>query len=393
MKKAILILIGSIVIIQAAAVDLQAIPAFARKYQMTCKTCHTPFPKLKAYGEEFAGNGFVIKDKDAPRYFVDTGDSFLSLLREIPVALRMEGFFTYNNAGTKQWDFTSPYVLKILSGGEITKNIAYYFYFFFSERGEVAGIEDAFLMFNNLFGSDLDFYIGQFQVSDPLFKRELRLTFEDYQVYRARPGDSSVNLTYDRGVMLTYGFPTGTDFTLEVLNGSGIGEANVFRNFDDDKYKNFVFRVSQDVGDYFRVGGFSYLGKEEKDGIGNSLWMLGADATITAKPFELNLQYVARRDGNPYFAVFDLVPSENVKTGGGFAELVYLPKGDDSQWYLAGLYNWVNGDLKELDYSSATVHFGKMLRRNIRATAEFTYVFDSIYKDHGRFAIGLVTGF
>jgi len=393
MKKAILILIGSIVLIQAAAVDLQAIPAFARKYQMTCKTCHAPFPKLKAYGEEFAGNGFVIKDKDAPRYYVDTGDSFLSLLREIPVALRMEGFFTYNNAGTKQWDFTSPYVLKILSGGEITKNIAYYFYFFFSERGEVAGIEDAFLMFNNLFGSDLDFYIGQFQVSDPLFKRELRLTFEDYQVYRARPGDSSVNLTYDRGVMLTYGFPTGTDFTLEVLNGSGIGEANVFRNFDDDKYKNFVFRVSQDVGDYFRVGGFSYLGKEEKDGIGNSLWMLGADATITAKPFELNLQYVARRDGNPYFAVFDLVPSENVKTGGGFAELVYLPKGDDSQWYLAGLYNWVNGDLKEMDYSSATVHFGKMLRRNIRATAEFTYVFDSIYKDHGRFALGLITGF
>ena len=393
MKKAILILIGSIVLIQAAAVDLQAIPAFARKYQMTCKTCHTPFPKLKAYGDEFAANGFVIKDKDAPRYFVDTGDSFLSLLREIPVALRMEGFFTYNNAGTKQWDFTSPYVLKILSGGEITKNIAYYFYFFFSERGEVAGIEDAFLMFNNLFGSDLDFYIGQFQVSDPLFKRELRLTFEDYQVYRARPGDSSVNLTYDRGVMLTYGFPTGTDFTLEVLNGSGIGEANVFRNYDADKYKNFVFRVSQDVGDYFRVGGFSYLGKEEKDGIGNSLWMLGADATITAKPFELNLQYVARRDGNPYFAVFDLVPSENVKTGGGFAELVYLPKGDDSQWYLAGLYNWVNGDLKEMDYSSATVHFGKMLRRNIRATAEFTYVFDSIYKDHGRFAIGLVTGF
>jgi hypothetical protein len=393
MKKAILITFGAVVFVQATAVNLQPMPAFARKYQMTCKTCHTPFPKLKAYGEEFAGNGFVIKDKDAPRYYVDTGDSFLSLLREIPVALRMEGFFIYNNADTKQWDFTSPYVLKILSGGEITKNIAYYFYFFFSERGEVAGIEDAFFMFNDLFGSDLDFYIGQFQVSDPLFKRELRLTFEDYQIYRAKPGESNINLTYDRGVMFTYGFPTGTDFTLEVLNGSGIGEANVFRNFDDDKYKNFVFRVSQDLGDYFRVGGFSYLGKEGKDGIGNSLWMLAADATIRAKPFELNLQYVARRDDNPYFAVSTLVPSENVKTGGGFAELVYLPKGDDSKWYLTGLYNWVESDLDELDYSSATVHFGRMLRRNIRATAEFSYVFDSIYKGHGRFAMGLVTGF
>ena len=33
-------------------------------------------------------------------------------------------------------------------------------------------------MFNNLFHSDLDLYVRQFQVSDPLFKRELRLTFK-----------------------------------------------------------------------------------------------------------------------------------------------------------------------------------------------------------------------
>jgi hypothetical protein len=390
MKKTILIVSGVLFMIQAAAVDLQAIPAFARKYQMTCKTCHTPFPKLKPYGEEFAGNGFAIKDKDAPRYFVDTGDDFLSLLRELPIALRLEGFLTYNNAATEQLDFTSPYLLKFLSGGEITKNIAYYFYFFFSERGEVAGVEDAFLMFNDLFGSALDFYIGQFQVSDPLFKRELRLTFEDYQIYRVKPGESDVSLTYDRGVMFTYGLPTGTDLTLEVLNGSGIEEANIFRNFDNDKYKNFVVRVSQDLGATFRLGGFYYVGKEEKENIGNSLWMLGGDATVTAKPFELNLQYVERRDDNPFFVAGDPDPT---KTRGAFAELVYLPRADDSKWYLAGLYNWVNSDSDELDYSSATIHYGRLLRRNIRATAEFTYVFNSTYEDHGRLAFGLITGF
>jgi hypothetical protein len=360
---------------------------------MTCKTCHTPFPKLKDYGEEFAGNGFVIKDKDAPRYYVDTGDSFLSLLREVPVALRLEGFITYNNSATRQWDFTSPYILKFLSGGEITKNISYYFYFFFSERGEVAGIEDGFLMFNDLFGSDLDFYLGQFQVSDPLFKRELRLTFEDYQIYRTRVGDSKINLTYDRGVMLTYGFPSGTDFSVEILNGTGIGEANPFRNFDSDKHKNFVFRVSQDLGGYLRLGGFAYLGKEEENGIGNSLWFLAADATASAAPFELNLQYVERRDGNPSFAVFELLPPEAIKTRGGFAELVYRPKGDDSRWYLTGLLNWVDSDIQALDYSSATFHLGRLLRRNVRATAEFTYVFDSVYQSHGRLALGLTTGF
>jgi hypothetical protein len=393
MKKTAIVFIGILVLLQVAAVKLQALPAFARKYQMSCKTCHSPFPKLKPYGDEFAANGFVIKDKDAPRYFVDTGDDFLSLLRDVPFALRLEGFFTYNNSHSKQWDFTSPYVLKFLSGGEITKNISYFFYFFFSEQGEVAGIEDAFVMFNNLFGSDLDFYVGQFQVSDPLFKRELRLTFENYEIYATRVGESKVDLTYDRGVMLTYGFPSGTDFAVEVLNGTGIGESNPFRNFDDDKYKNLFFRVSQDIGDYFRVGGLSYLGKEEQEGIGNSLWMLGADATISAKPFELNFQYVERRDDNPFFAGYDMVSPDKVSTRGAFAEAIFLPKGDDSKWYMVGLYNWVNSDIDELDYSSATVHYGRLLRRNIRATAEFTYVFDSIYKDHARLAFGLVTAF
>ena len=60
---------------------------------------------------------------------------------------------------------------------------------------------------------------------------------------------------------------------------------------------------------------------------------------------------------------------------------------------MVGLYNWVNSDIDELDYSSATVHYGRLLRRNIRATAELTYVFDSIYKDHARIAFGLVTAF
>ena len=371
--------------------SLQAMPAFARKYSMSCKTCHAPFPKLKPYGEEFAANGFVIKDKDTPRYFVDTGDSALSLLRELPIALRLEGFLAYNNADTRQVDFLSPYILKFLSGGAITKDIAYYFYFFFSERGEIAGIEDAFVMFNGLFGSDLDLFVGQFQISDPLFKREIRLPFEDYQIYRTTPGDSRINLTYDRGVMLTYGFSTGTDVTLEVLNGTGIGEANVFRNFDDDKYKNVMLRVSPDIVPAFRLGAFGYSGKERPDEVVNSVWMAGGDATISFKPFELNLQYVERRDSNPYYAV--ILPIEKVMTRGAFAELIYLPKGDDSRWYGAGLFNWVDSDQWDLRYTSATLHYGYLLRRNMRLTVEATYVFQGLYEKHLRAGAGLVLGF
>jgi len=373
--------------------SLEAMPAFARKYSMSCKTCHAPFPKLKPYGEEFAANGFVIKDKDTPRYFVDTGDPALSLLRELPIALRLEGFLGYNNADTRQIDFLSPYILKFLSGGAITKNISYYFYFFFSERGEVAGIEDAFVMFNDLFGSDLDLFVGQFQVSDPLFKRELRLPFEDYQIYGTTPGDSLIDLTYDRGVMLTYGFPTGTDVTVEVLNGTGIGEANVFRGFDQDPYKNVFLRLSQEVVPAFRLGGMGYFGKERPEEIVNSVTMFGGDATLSVKPFELNLQYVERRDSNPYFAT--ILPLEKVMTRGAFAELIYLPKGDDSRWYGAGLFNWVDSDQADLRYTAATAHVGYLLRRNLRLTTEATYVFRGPYALSGgyvRLGAGIILG-
>ena len=40
--------------------DAQAIPAFARKYRFSCTTCHAPFPRLKPYGDEFAGRGFRV---------------------------------------------------------------------------------------------------------------------------------------------------------------------------------------------------------------------------------------------------------------------------------------------------------------------------------------------
>ena len=35
-----------------------AIPAFARKYQTSCQTCHTVFPKLNAFGDAFRLNGY-----------------------------------------------------------------------------------------------------------------------------------------------------------------------------------------------------------------------------------------------------------------------------------------------------------------------------------------------
>ena len=381
MKQTILF---SLLILILASYTTQAIPAFARKYNMTCKTCHAPFPKLKPYGEEFAGNGFVLKDQDAPRYFVETGDDKLSLIRDLPIAVRVDGYATFNSEKSKLSDFKTPFIFKVLSGGSIFKDVSYYVYYIL-EDGEAGKLEDAFVMFGDLFGSGINFSIGQFQVSDPLFKRELRLTLADYDIYKVKVGDSHTNLTYDRGIMLNYGFETGTDLTFEVVNGNGIG-AIENGNFDSDKHKNFMGRISQDVGEHLRIGGFGYLGKEEKDGNANDLWMAGPDATISFDPIELNVQFVERRDKNPFF-----LPSKlEIKTRGAFAELIFMPDGDNSNWYAVGLYNWVESNIGVLDKKTGSLHLGYVLARNIRLVGEYTHNFTDKY---GKVSLGFNSAF
>jgi mono/diheme cytochrome c family protein len=49
---AVAIVAAALLLVPAARSD--AIPAFARKYQFSCSTCHQPAPRLKPFGEPAA---------------------------------------------------------------------------------------------------------------------------------------------------------------------------------------------------------------------------------------------------------------------------------------------------------------------------------------------------
>ena len=379
----------------------EAIPAFARKYQMSCKTCHSPAPRLKDYGDTFAANGFKLEDQEAPRYNMETGDRLLSLIRDFPIAVRMDGHIAYDyytGDETGYADFKTPYALKLMSGGEISNRLAYYFYFYMFEQGEVAGVEDAYLMYNDLFNIDLDIYLGQFQVSDPLFKRELRLTLEDYYIYTVSPGLSDISMKYDKGLMVTLGTDFGLGIVAELINGNGIGEAEDSWQFDKDNYKNVMGRVSQDIGDFLRIGAFAYYGKEKLQAPvdadhTNEVFMWGPDLTLNFKDIvELNGQYVLRNDSRVMFEDLESIILD-AKTHGGFAEIILTPKGDESRWYFTGLYNMAWSDAPGYDYQSASLHAGYLLRRNIRLVSEVTYNFSKQNEEFWRGSVGFVSAF
>jgi hypothetical protein len=388
------LLVSVILILLSGNCD--AIPAFARKYQISCQVCHSPVARLKPFGDTFAGNGFRLTEYESPRYFIQTGDDKLSLFRELPVAIRFDGLASLNYNNKNSVDFGTPFGLKLLSAGELSEKISYYFYFFMAEAGDIVGIEDAFLMYHDLFGTGVNFYIGQFQACDPIYKRELRLTMEDIKILKVAPGNSTVSLEYERGIMFDYELPKlKTAFVAEVVNGSGIGPAGDGFLFDRDKFKNVLGRISQPIGKSLDISFFGYTGKElilETPAIINSrIRMFGPGLNLNLnEKFMVNLQYIRRTDSDVYIESDDL-NDKDVKTQGGFAEFILTPKGDMSKWYFTGLLNWVDSDLSLLDYKSATIHAGHILRRNVRLFSEFTWL--SSEDEYGRLSLGFMSAF
>src|ERR1700745_1280612 len=101
---------GVICVTLASVPNSSAIPAFSRKYQTSCTTCHNNFPELNDFGEAFKKSGFKFPKDDGT--FVKQPPVLLGSKAQkeafpnavypgeipgsVPVAFRYSGNFTYN---------------------------------------------------------------------------------------------------------------------------------------------------------------------------------------------------------------------------------------------------------------------------------------------------------
>jgi hypothetical protein len=344
---------------------------------------------LKSFGNDFAGNGFRLEDpsQEPARATVDVGDPLLELPRDFPLAVRLEGAASWKEKATAEGDLEWPWVWKILSGGPIGKYVSYYFYFLV-ERGEVEGLEDAYLQFSNVTGLPVYLLVGQFQVSDPLFKRELRLERDDYTIYTTRVGESNLNLAYDRGIVAGWSAPANLEVILQVVNGNGIPHADDEGNFDDDSYKNPSLRLAWSGYD-LRVGAFGYYGKQEDDaGVKNETYYYGPDLSVGLSQWaEVNVQYLERRDDDPFF---ENRTGDDLVTRGGFAEVHVFPQGMDGRWAFSALYNKVDSDDTAAKAESVSLTANWLLHRNVRLYLDGSR---DLEKELSRVTVGVVSAF
>lgn len=375
------------------SISTQAAPMFARQYGVSCVTCHAAFPRLNEYGEEFAANNFRMPNwKDTT---LQTGDDQLALPSQIPMAVRAQAFAQARSAeridvvsGERtqaDGDLQAPYLIKLLSSAPLSDHISFYFYGIMAEKGGNGEtiIEDAWFSHDDVFGTGTGMMLGQFQVSDLMFPRETRLTFQDYMAYRL------AGITYERGLVLDRGFG-GVDIAVGVVNGNGIKENLTINSpgyqrpdhlFDNDNNKSVFMRLGTGIGPV-STGLFAYAG-EQRNATGDA-------------GMEQGDRYTDKR-----IAGLDLSGQIGGKTY-WFAQILmnqwddFINQGDDYDWlagfigvdYVTGdrwtyslLYNYAEADdfknsdtvYEGIEMNSLSLNASYYFMRNLKGVIEVNY--------------------
>ena len=335
-----ILMAGCLLWILALTPRASAIPAFARKYQTSCATCHNNYPELNDFGEAFKRNGFKFpKDDDS---FVKEPPVLLGAKAQkeafpgaiypgeipgsIPISFRYSGNFNYSSkqpdalaasSFTPRTDLFVPNTFTIIAAGSFGQNISFWIDDDVSTVGSGAdgGLGDGYLKFDvghyiGLPSRALNVRFGQFELDLP-FSQARTIYPSSYDIYDEMalpPPNSALPQTTNnpfilaepqRGVELG-GYANNQNFAWSVAfnNGTGAGNLLTARNTKDvyarvsqrfnlerDPQSRNAVQAAGATGprDHtsIRLGGFYYYGTNESN-FGNN--RLGFGGTIR-EPF------------------------------------------------------------------------------------------------------------
>lgn len=250
------------------------IPAFARKYQTSCTTCHNNYPELNDFGEAFKKNGFKFPKDDES--FIKEPPVMLGAKAQrevfpkavypgempgtIPLGFRYSGNFTLNSKQPlavgylPRTDMFTPGPFALFAAGSFGPNISFWVDDDLSSGGSGAdgGLGDGYLKVNDvghylgLPKDALNVRFGQFELDLP-FTQARSINMSDYDIYDqasiagglGTTGNPFIFAEPQRGIELG-GYPNDGNFawSVSLVNGSNADPA--LRNS-----KDIYVRVSQ----------------------------------------------------------------------------------------------------------------------------------------------------
>lgn len=181
--------------------DAQAIPAFARKYDTSCNTCHVSgFPKLNDFGNRFRDNGYQMDTDDDLPTGLHMGYWPVSLRTEVGYQSSTTSRLAVGNpatgsasASTGGFGFAA---LDLLAFGTIMKDVAFGVVYTpglssigFGTGGSDGDLEAAFIRLNNLMGTSLlNVKVGKYELDVPFSEKRSPTLNTPFALYHYVPG-------------------------------------------------------------------------------------------------------------------------------------------------------------------------------------------------------------
>ncbi len=379
------------------APSAQAIPAFARKYQTSCSTCHNNFPELNDFGKAFKKNGFKFPKDDetyvkeppvllgakAQRMVFPKAIYPGEIPGAIPIGFRYSGFANYNSKQPlglgflPRTDLFSPNTFTVIAAGSMGDRLSFWIDDDISTGGSGAdgGLGDGYLKVNDLghyigLPKDaLNVRFGQFEMDLP-FTQARTINPTDYDIYDQASVAGALGTTNNpfqfgapqRGIEIG-GYPNDGYFEWSVAALNGSNDAPAGRN-SKDVYARVSkrFNLERDAGvrkevqaagptgprdhSAIRFGGFYYYGRNalNADGklfpgfgtIHEPFYRVGGDVRFKYRNLELWGLMMYGRDQNlvPDTTTGFVEHATPVTFSGGFAEAEY--------WF----YPWLIGIMR-----------------------------------------------
>ncbi len=316
-----------------------AIPPFARRYKVTCQTCHVMVPKLNEFGEAFRLNGYQIAEDD-DIYVRDEplqlgAEPWRDLFPEAvwpsdipglpPLGLRIinDLQWTSSDAGIDgnpdtRWSFIFPAEVELLTGGRMGDSMGFFGEIEWKQDSAVE-IEQAYLHFDIagpvnlrvgllspqlLFQNDDTTRIGKVH---PLWG-STRLS--DWRVaglerspntFRLRDSQAGIELNtlVGRRLMLGAGLVNGNgNSRFDADNGKDVYAKAKLKILGRDFYGTAAAATSYSV----LLEGFGYWGSLKVDETTDRFRYFGGGARLLVADLDLSVGVVRGHHDNPWFA-------------------------------------------------------------------------------------------
>jgi hypothetical protein len=339
----------------------QAIPAFARKYSLSCSACHEAWPKLNNFGQAFRDNGYQLGNgydaliTQVPSYWPITFRITPNWHRENNERVAVDNIAGDPASGQSERSVsTSGFDLSgidIWAAGVLVKNISFVVLPSSDPNGNFH-FEAAWIRFDNLAGSRwANLKVGKFELDNPISEKRILTLSNDggfYQNFHFEPpGDSNFVAMGDNqlGVELQgHSQNSYTRYSVAVVSDSD-GSPNLPAGRGYDVYANFNRAVEAPHLGLQRFGVYSFAGASPTEYLtsdGQPLPGTGVGNQFFYRYGAYALDYVGKFD----FSTVFMRASDSAFLGTGTAASEPLPAG-------ARAPVW-NGLIEEAHYDYST---------------------------------------